>query len=165
MDPEPKTEAETARWMLRAAIRLAMENIEVSEGGPFGAIVARGREIAATGVNSVVPLRDPTAHAEILAIRAACREAGSPRLEGHVLYSSCRPCPMCLAAAGWAGIDRIYYALTSQDAAKMGFKDLEMHAMFEEPEEERRPPSELLSLPEGSRLVELWMEKPNRRMY
>ncbi len=108
---------------LRRAIALATENVVRGAGGPFGAVVAREGRIVAEGVNTVTAAHDPTAHAEVNAIRAAARALGVFSLAGCQLYSSCEPCPMCLAAAYWARIDAIYYGASAADAARAGFDD------------------------------------------
>lgn len=109
------------------AIEISHENVEQKLGGPFGAVVIFGSEIIAEGANSVVRLRDPTAHAEIMAIKSACEKVGSHSLAGHVLFSSCEPCPMCYAAARWANIKQIYYVNTREDAHAIGFSDREIY--------------------------------------
>jgi tRNA(Arg) A34 adenosine deaminase TadA len=110
------------REFMRQAIELSRRSVE-SGGGPFGAVIVRGGEVIATGSNSVTLLNDPTAHAEVSAIRRACADAGVFDLSGCEMYSSCEPCPMCLSALYWAGIDCLYYANTRRDAADIGFDD------------------------------------------
>lgn len=112
----------TDRFM-NEAIRLSIEKMQDKEGGPFGAVIVRNGKIIARGWNRVTSQNDPTAHAEIVAIRQACRHLKDFRLEGCALYVNCEPCPMCLAAAYWAGISTIYYAATREDAAAIGFAD------------------------------------------
>ena len=107
---------------MREAIRLASANVE-NGGGPFGAVIARGGEIIATGVNRVTANCDPTAHAEVSAIRAAAQKLGTFNLSGCEIYSSCEPCPMCLGAIYWARLDRLFYGNTKADAARIGFDD------------------------------------------
>ena len=107
---------------MREAIRLASANVE-NGGGPFGAVIARGGEIIATGVNRVTANCDPTAHAEVSAIRAAAQKLGTFNLSGCDIYSSCEPCPMCLGAIYWARLDRLFYGNTKADAARIGFDD------------------------------------------
>lgn len=104
------------------AVRIAVQNVGEG-GGPFGAVIVKDGQIVARGVNRVTVNLDPTAHAEVQAIRAACRALGSFSLEGCVLYTSCEPCPMCLSAVYWARIDRIFYACTRDDAERAGFSD------------------------------------------
>ena len=108
---------------LREAIRLSIDKMEAGQGGPFGALVVREGEIVGVGWNRVTSANDPTAHAEIVAIRDACARLGAFSLPGCALYSSCEPCPMCLAALYWARIERLYYAATREDAAGAGFDD------------------------------------------
>lgn len=112
---------EDARFM-RMAIELSLESIETG-GGPFGAVVVRDGEVIATGSNRVVPNNDPTAHAEVVAIRAACSKLGHFKLEGCTVYTSCEPCPMCLSALYWAGVERIFYGNTKDDAKAIEFDD------------------------------------------
>src|SRR5215831_7737374 len=110
------------RQFLKQAIELAIENVR-RDGGPFGALVVRGGVVIATGSNQVTRNNDPTAHAEVVAIREACRVLGSFQLTGCDVYSSCEPCPMCLGALYWARPDRIFFAATHDDAAAAGFDD------------------------------------------
>src|ERR1700733_13391182 len=112
---------------MQIAIQLAAQHMRAKEGGPFGAVIARGADIVGRGWNQVTSLNDPTAHAEITAIRAAAASAGSFQLRGCVLYSSCEPCPMCLGAAYWARLDRIVFAATRADASAAGFDDAEIY--------------------------------------
>jgi tRNA(Arg) A34 adenosine deaminase TadA len=114
---------------MQLAIRLATENVRSGEGGPFGAVVVRDGEVIATGVNRVTSANDPTAHAEVNAIRAACKALGTFQLPGCVLYSSCEPCPMCLGAIYWVRLDSVYFGNTCHDAAEVGFDD---HFIYEE---------------------------------
>ena len=108
--------------LMAMAIRLANENVE-NGGGPFGAVIAKNGKVLATGVNRVTVNHDPTAHAEVSAIRTACDKLGTFSLEGCEIYSSCEPCPMCLGAIYWAHLDRLYFACTKKDAADAGFDD------------------------------------------
>ncbi len=107
---------------MQMAIELSERNVDEG-GGPFGAVIVRDHELIATGANRVTPNNDPTAHAEIMAIRQACQRLNSFSLEGCTVYSSCEPCPMCLSALYWAGVERICYANTKQDAAAIDFDD------------------------------------------
>ncbi len=108
---------------LRQAIELATQNVESREGGPFGAVVVRAGQIVATGVNRVTAMNDPTAHAEMIAVREACRILGDFQLTGCEIYCSSEPCPMCMGAIYWARAEGIYYAATRADAAAVGFDD------------------------------------------
>ena len=105
------------------AIRLSLEKMRQGLGGPFGAIIVKDGEIIARGSNQVTSANDPTAHAEVVAIREACRRLGTFLLSGCELYTSCEPCPMCLSACYWARLDRVFFAATRQDAAEAGFDD------------------------------------------
>ncbi|HYF55531.1 MAG TPA: nucleoside deaminase [Salinarimonas sp.] len=111
------------RRHLARAVALSREHMERGDGGPFGAVIVRDGAVLAEGWNQVTSTKDPTAHAEVVAIRRACREAGDFQLEGATLYTSCEPCPMCLASAYWARVARIVYANTRDDAAAIGFDD------------------------------------------
>lgn len=108
---------------MQMAIDLAVKNVENGTGGPFGAVIVRHDKVVATGVNQVTTLNDPTAHAEVVAIREACRELKDFQLSGCAIYTSCEPCPMCLAAIFWARCNGIFYGATAGDAAEAGFDD------------------------------------------
>ncbi|MBV9264527.1 MAG: nucleoside deaminase [Acidobacteriaceae bacterium] len=109
-------------WM-RQAIEMAVQNVRFQHGGPFGALVVRDGEVVGSGVNSVIAMNDPTAHAEIVAIRAACHNLDSFQLTGCELYSSCEPCPMCMGAIYWARPERVYFGCSRSDAGEAGFDD------------------------------------------
>jgi len=126
---------------LREAIRLSLEKMEAGEGGPFGAVIVQDGEIVGRGWNRVTSTKDPTAHAEIVAIRDACNRLGTFSLAGCEIYSSCEPCPMCFAATYWARLERVYYAATSDDATAAGFDDIPFHQQ--------------LALPLGSRSIQM----------
>ena len=119
---------------MRMAIELAAEHMRAKDGGPFGAVIARGGEVISRGWNQVTSSNDPTAHAEMTAIRAAAAALGSFQLRGCVLYTSCEPCPMCLGAAYWARLDRLVFAANRRDAAEAGFDDEQIY------DELARPP-------------------------
>lgn len=125
---------------MERAIGLAVENVRLAGGGPFGALVCKGDRVVATGVNRVTALADPTAHAEIVAIREACRLLGSFQLTGCDLYASCEPCPMCLGAIYWARPERVFYACTRFDAERAGFDDSSIYAELSLPPAGRRIP-------------------------
>lgn len=127
---------------LRRAIALSLENVERGTGGPFGAVIVRDGRTVAEGANSVTSTNDPTAHAEVVAIRNACAALGTFELHGCVLYSSCEPCPMCLAAAYWARVDAVYFAATQDDAAEAGFDDAFLYREVALPAPDRRLPCE-----------------------
>jgi guanine deaminase len=151
------------KW-LAAAVRLAAENVAAG-GGPFGAVVVRDGEIVATGTNQVTPALDPTAHAEVVAIRAACAELNDFRLTGCVLASSCEPCPLCLSAALWARVDRVLYAADRHDAAAAGFDDREFHELFSQPRQSWPVPVGQLSVVDGNTPFQAWQAKPDRVAY
>lgn len=119
------------------AISLAIENID-NNGGPFGAVIVKDGNIVGVGTNRVTANNDPTAHAEVMAIRAACKQLGTFNLEGCTIYSSCEPCPMCLSAIYWAGITELYYGCNKVDAASIGFDDKFIYDQFELPEDKRQ---------------------------
>ena len=149
---------------VRRAIQLAVENVSRG-GGPFGAvIVCRGR-IIAEGVNQVALLSDPTAHAEIAALREACRVEGRFHLTGYEIYSSCEPCPMCLAAIYWARLDRVFFAAARADAAEAGFSDARIYEELATPLTERRIPIEQLLQEEASCAFDAWRGKVGRIDY
>jgi len=135
------------------------------QGGPFGAVVAREGEILGRGWNQVTTSQDPTAHAEIVALRAACRHLGDHRLPGCVLYTSCEPCPMCLAAAYWARIDRFVFAATQDDAAAAGFDDAFLYREIALPAEARTLPSRHILRDEANLVFAEWLGNPNRVPY
>ena len=149
---------------MRAAIRLAVTNAK-DAGGPFGAVVVKDNRIVGRGQNSVYRRLDPSAHAEIMAIRDACRRLGVYHLHGCELYTSCEPCPMCLAASYWARIARIYHAATHQDAAAVGFDDAFMYAELARPAGERQLPLLRLLGEEGQAPFAAWAANPNRIPY
>ena len=120
--PEKQDFTAEDREFMRRAIDLSIENIDTG-GGPFGAVIVRDGKLIASGTNRVVPNNDPTAHAEVVAIRNACRELETFDLSGCTVYTSCEPCPMCLSALYWAGVERICYANTKRDAAAISFDD------------------------------------------
>jgi tRNA(Arg) A34 adenosine deaminase TadA len=151
--------------MMQAAIDLSRSRMEAGLGGPFGAIVARGDRIVAEGFNQVTSANDPTAHAEVSAIRNACRTIGTFNLQGHTLYTSCEPCPMCLGAIYWARLDTVYYANTREDAAVIGFDDDHIYREFSKPIDERSIPFVRLDLPEAAAVFRTWAEKPDKIRY
>jgi len=149
---------------LREAIRLAREHLEAGHG-PFGAVVVRGGEIVGRGWNSVTVSLDPTAHAEVLAIRSACQRLGTFSLFGCTLYASCEPCAMCLAAAYWARLEQIVYAGTRGDAARAGFDDAEIYDELGVVASQRRLPMRQLLHTEGLEVLERWAAKANKMPY
>jgi tRNA(Arg) A34 adenosine deaminase TadA len=154
-----------ATTFMRACISDATGNASSGRGGPFAALVVRGDRTIATGANAVTATYDPTAHAEVQAIRAAGRALGAFNLSGCELYTSCEPCPMCLAAAYWARVDRVYFAATRLDAAAAGFDDARLYAELGEPTSLRTLSVVQLALPEASAPFEAWIRNPNRVPY
>ncbi|MFI5609125.1 nucleoside deaminase [Amycolatopsis sp. NPDC051903] len=157
-------DAELEREWLLESVRIATRNV-ADGGGPFGALVVRGRDVVATGVNRVTPSLDPTAHAEVVAIRAACQALGTFKLDGCVLVSSCEPCPMCLASSLWARVDRVVYAADRHDAAKAGFDDRAFYELFEKPRETWDVPVSRLSLKDGFAPFDAWLDRADRVDY
>jgi len=151
-------------WM-RQAIDLALENVRTGRGGPFGAVVVKQDRLIATGVNLVTEKNDPTAHAEIVAIRSACRELGSFQLSDCELYSSCEPCPMCLGAIYWARPMFYCYAATRVDAAHVGFDDAFIYDEVPLPPERRSIPGYLLLREAGGTPFQEWMRSEHRVRY
>lgn len=152
------------RHYLGLAIELAAENV-AQGGGPFGAVVVKDGQVVATGCNRVTDDHDPTAHAEVVAIRNACRELGSFQLDGCVLYASCEPCPMCLGAIYWARPDALVFAAERQDAADVGFDDSLIYDEVVLPVSERRLPSRQVAHPDVMRPFEAWVAKSDRTDY
>jgi guanine deaminase len=152
------------RNWLREAVRLATDNVS-SGGGPFGALIVRDGEIIATGTNQVTPNLDPTAHAEVVAIRAACQVVGDFKLTGCVLVSSCEPCPLCLSAALWARVDRVVYAADRDDAARAGFDDREFYELFGKPRESWPVSVEQVTDSSFNEPFQAWVSKPDKRAY
>lgn len=149
---------------MREAIRLASANVD-NGGGPFGAVIARGGEIIATGVNRVTANCDPTAHAEVSAIRAAAQKLGTFNLSGCEIYSSCEPCPMCLGAIYWARLDRLFYGNTKADAARIGFDDAFIYKELALPLSERTLRAEQLLGKEAIATFEAWEQKTDKTPY
>ena len=154
----------TEQDWLRKAVDLAEENVR-NGGGPFGAVVVRDGELVATGVNRVTIDVDPSAHAEVVAIRAAAREIGDFKLTGCVLLSSCEPCPMCMATAMWAHLDRVLFAADRDDAARAGFNDRDFYELFDKPRESWTMTVAQLSQVDGQIPFDRWLAQPNRIEY
>lgn len=144
---------------LREAIRLSMEKMQDNEGGPFGAVIVRDGKVVGCGWNRVTSTNDPTAHAEVVAIREACSHLKTFSLAGCEIYSSCEPCPLCLAAIYWSRLDRIYYAATCDDAAAAGFDDRVFYRELAKPAGERSIPMEQALRDEACVALNAWMKK------
>ena len=151
-------------YMQRAA-EISRQKMLAGEGGPFGAVVVRDDSILGEGWNRVTSTADPTAHAEIVAIRDACSRVGSFTLEGALIYTSCEPCPMCLAAIWWARISRIYYANTRNDAARIGFDDAEIYQEVTRDLTDRRIPLVHCPNQEAVQAMLEWTEKQDKIPY
>jgi tRNA(Arg) A34 adenosine deaminase TadA len=150
---------------MKEAIRLARERARSGLGGPYGAVVVKDGRIVATGANEVTASNDPTAHAEIVAIRKACDSLGTFQLTGCELYTSCEPCPMCLGAIYWARPDAVYYATTRSDAAGAGFDDEFIYREFDSPPDERVIPTSYLPFEGALEPFRIWNENPDRIEY
>lgn len=150
---------------LARAAQLSRERMEANLGGPFGAVIVRDGRVLAEGWNEVTSTNDPTAHAEVVAIRRACREVGDFSLAGATLYTSCEPCPMCLASAYWARISRIVYANTRDDAAAIGFDDAFIYDEMPKRPEERAIRMDHVPSPDATGAFAAWVAKPDKITY
>ena len=154
----------TKEELMRRAIELSINSVR-NGGGPFGAVIAREGEIIAEGSNGVTIYNDPTAHAEVTAIRKACEKLGTFELKGCEIYTSCEPCPMCLGAIYWAHLDKIYYANDRKDAADIGFDDDFIYQEIEVKPQYRKKPSEILMREEGLEAFRIWNKKTDKIEY
>ena len=154
----------THEELMRKACELSTENV-AQGGGPFGAVIARNGEIIATGVNRVTANCDPTAHAEVSAIRAAATRLGTFDLKGCTIYTSCEPCPMCLGAIYWARLDKMYYGNNKTDAKNIGFDDSFIYDELQLKPEDRKLPSEILLHNEALTAFKAWVAKEDRVEY
>lgn len=150
---------------MRRAIELAQEGIDANDGGPFGCVVVKDGEIIGEGNNCVTSTNDPTAHAEVVAIRKACQNLGTFQLEDCTIYTSCEPCPMCLGAIYWARPKQVFFACTREDAANVGFDDDFIYEEIALPIENRRIKTEFLLREEGLVVFENWANKPDKTEY
>jgi tRNA(Arg) A34 adenosine deaminase TadA len=151
--------------LLREAIRLAASHSADGRNGPFGSVIARDGEIVGMGWNQVVEARDPTAHAEIIAIRGACRRLGTHALSECTIYCSCEPCPMCLSAIYWARIPRVVFGATQEEARAAGFADVDIHGQLALPWPERSVECVQMSVDGGSEVLRNWQKNPDRLVY
>ncbi|MEM9830161.1 MAG: nucleoside deaminase [Bacteroidota bacterium] len=152
-------------YFISIAIDLAREGMRANIGGPFGAIVVKDQEIVGRGQNQVTSSHDPTAHAEVVAIRDACRKLDTFELNGCVIYTSCEPCPMCLGAIYWARIDRVVFAATRHDAAQANFDDEWLYQEIPLTWETRTIDYQQVGWNEAIRLFDEWKAKPNKTLY
>lgn len=150
---------------MQIAIDLATENVNKNNGGPFGAIIVRNGEIIATGVNNVTKHNDPTAHAEITAIRNACENLNTYQLDDCEIYSSCEPCPMCLGAIYWARFKKIYFAASKSDAASIGFDDAFIYEEFNKPHSEKNIECKQIMHDEAMKSFTLWEKNIDKTPY
>jgi len=150
---------------MQAAITQSKQGMEANEGGPFGAVIVKDGAVIARANNQVISTNDPTAHAEIQAIRAACAALGTFQLTGCTLYTSCEPCPMCLGAIYWARPDKVFYANTREDAAAIDFDDNLIYEELDKPLGQRRIPFEQISREQAIEVFRLWTEKMDRTAY
>ncbi|MGI4755484.1 MAG: nucleoside deaminase [Janthinobacterium lividum] len=150
---------------MRMAIDLATSNVHSGKGGPFGAVIVRNGEVIAATANTVTSTNDPTAHAEVNAIRAACAKLGTFQLDGCDIYTSCEPCPMCLAALYWARCAHIFYGNTAADAAAAGFDDGFLYDEMKRPAEQRRIPIARVLGDEAISSFEAWADSVERINY
>jgi guanine deaminase len=150
---------------MREAIALSLDNVRSGRGGPFGAVIVRGGEVIARGANSVTAANDPSAHAEIVAIRAACQALGSFELRDCEMYASCEPCPMCLGAIYWARLERYYYANTREDAARAGFDDSHIYDEIARPAELRAVQGSRVLLACAGEAFEAWLRSSAKVSY
>ena len=147
------------------AIQLSIEGVQSGQGGPFGAVIVREGRIIAEGMNRVTSTNDPTAHAEVLAIRQACEKLERFELKDCELYTSCEPCPMCLGAIYWARLSRIYFANTAEDAAKIGFDDSFIYEELKQPHARRRIPAIQIMREEALAGFAAWTAKADKITY
>ena len=150
---------------MEQAIALATENVTSGRGGPFGAVIVRDNQVLATGANLVTSSNDPTAHAEVIAIRNACAAAGTFQLRGCEIYTSCEPCPMCLAAIYWARLAAIFFGNTHAHAAEAGFDDSFLYEEVRRPLDQRCTPITALLSEQARTSFDAWLASPYRIGY
>lgn len=150
---------------MREAIALSKSNVENGTGGPFGAVIVKDGKMIAKSANMVTTTNDPTAHAEVSAIRLACKELNTFNLEGCVIYTSCEPCPMCLGAIYWARLDKMYYANTKKDAANIGFDDAFIYEEIDLHPAKRKLAAEQILSHEAIVAFEMWAKSDQRIDY
>ncbi len=150
---------------MRMAIQLSERNVDQAKGGPFGAVVAKDGKLIAKSANKVTSSNDPTAHAEVSAIRAACKKLKTFDLSGCVIYTSCEPCPMCLGAIYWSRIQTIYYANTKTDAATIGFDDQFIYEELDQPMHQRQLPIIQMMREEALTAFKKWEKSPLKVAY
>jgi tRNA(Arg) A34 adenosine deaminase TadA len=147
------------------AIQISIENVRSGRGGPFGAVIVKDGQIVAEGVNRVTLTKDPTAHAEVVAIREACAKLGAFLLDGYEIYTSCEPCPMCLGAIYWAHLGRIYFGNCAADARQIGFDDSSIYNEFSKPLSQRSIPMIQMMHEQALAGFRAWQERPDKIPY
>lgn len=152
-------------YFMRLAIELARENIKSGEGGPFGAVVVKDGIVVGRGANKVVSEHDPTAHAEVVAIRDACQNLNTFQLDGCIIYSSCEPCPMCLGAVYWSRPDKLFFAASREDAARAGFDDAYIYTQLAVGVDKRDIKTETLLGHESNEVFEQWIDSEQKIPY
>ena len=162
--PEKQDFTQEDREFMQMAIELSIENID-NGGGPFGAVIVRNGKLISKGANRVVPNNDPTAHAEVVAIRRACAELNTFDLSGCTVYTSCEPCPMCLSALYWAGVDRIFYGNTKSDAKAINFDDSFIYDQIALSNSERAIPCINIMRDEALAGFKAWSDKEDKVLY
>jgi len=150
---------------MEEAIKIAIQGIEKNEGGPFGCVIVKDGKIIGKGNNKVTSTNDPTAHAEIIAIRNACNSLNSFQLTGCIIYTSCEPCPMCLGAIYWARPDKVYFGCTKKDAANINFDDAFIYEELPLPNNKKSIPFEQVNRKEALKAFEIWKEKEDKIPY
>ncbi|SHF82437.1 nucleoside deaminase [Pedobacter caeni] len=161
----PVKESNPHNKFMKLAISLSEKNVTEGLGGPFGAVIVKDGKIIAKSGNKVTTTNDPTAHAEVAAIRLACKKLKTFDLSGCLVYTSCEPCPMCLSAIYWARIDTIYYANTKVDAANIGFDDKFIYDEIEKPMSKRSLPIHQMMRNEAQQAFRLWEKSPLKTDY
>lgn len=156
---------EREHQFMRAAIELARQGMNNGQGGPFGCVIVKGNEVVGQGCNAVTSSNDPTAHAEVVAIRNACQHLQVHQLTGCELYTSCEPCPMCMGAIYWARPDKVFFGGTRFDAAFAGFDDSFIYEELNVPMDSRKIPILNIGREEAVKLFEEWIEKPDKVKY
>ena len=154
-----------AAKFMKKAIRLSIANVEKGNGGPFGAVIVKDGKVIARGVNNVTSANDPTAHAEVVAIRKACKTLKTYQLTGCEIYASCEPCPMCLAAIYWARPDKIFFAAGKEDAAAIDFDDKLIYEEITKPIGERKILTQQILREQALEAFKKWSESPNKIEY
>jgi guanine deaminase len=153
------------KTLMARAIQLSIDNVRSGQGGPFAAVVVKDGRIIAEGSNRVISMNDPTAHAEVLAIREACRKLGVYALQDCEIYASCEPCPMCLGAIYWARLARVYFANSAADAARIGFDDSLIYSEIAQSHSQRRIPMVQVMREDALAAFRAWAEMPDKKVY